>query len=329
MNIEKEEAEEKSVEKEPRHWSGIKEAGTYNGFMFLLWVHKVFGRTIFGVVLYPVMVYFVLFRHIARRASLEFLQAHYRLKPEFWSKPPGYVDVFWHFIAFGQAVLDKLLAWTVNMSESEFKVVDREALSELLDDPRGQLIIGSHVGNLEYCRGFVQRYKNRTINILVYDQHAANFVKMMLRINAASRVHVYQVDQLDIPTMLMLKSKIEGGEWLFIAGDRIPLSGEKRTVPVNFMGKQAQMPIGPYMLAKTLQCPVKLMFSYRLGKQVLFDMVPFSEKVEIPRKGRDETLRVLAQNFASELEKQCLNAPMQWFNFYPYFDNPSERLSNE
>ncbi|MFL0798856.1 MAG: hypothetical protein K6L80_00285 [Agarilytica sp.] len=303
------------------HWSNVGEAGTYSGILFLLWVHKLFGRGVFSLALYPVMAYFILFRGVARRASLDFLHTHYLCFPGYWQRQPGYRDVFRHFIAFGQSILDKMLAWTASMSESEFIVGDRKALDQLLSDPRGQLIIGSHIGNLEYCRGFVQRYKNRTINILVYDQHAANFVEMMLRINSASRVHVYQVDQLDIPTMLKLKHKIDHGEWLFIAGDRIPLSGEKRTVAVEFMGRNAQLPIGPYMLAKTLQCPVKLMYSYRLEKKVFFDLVAFSEKVTLPRKDREAKLIELAQRFAWELEKQCLKAPLQWFNFYPYWDD--------
>ncbi|WP_086933106.1 hypothetical protein [Agarilytica rhodophyticola] len=311
--------------KQKHHWANLKEAGTYHGFLFLLWVHKLFGRKIFSLVLYPVTLYFLLFLPVARRSSKEFLETHYQCRPSFWKKKPGYWDVLRHFFSFGQSILDKLLAWSVAMSEDEFEIADPAFLEEFLNDEKGQLIIGSHVGNLEYCRGFVQRYKSKTINILVYDQHSANFVRMMQKINSQSRIHVYQVDQLDIPTILSLKTKIDGGEWLFIAGDRIPLSGEQRTVDITFMGRTAQLPIGPYMLAKTLQCPVKLMFSYRKGKKVFFDVHPFADKVVLPRREKEVALTEYAQLFAQLLEKQCLQAPMQWFNFYPYWLDSADK----
>lgn len=308
-----------------QHWANIREAGTLYGFHILLWIQKIFGRGIFSLALYPVMVYFLLVNGVARRASLDFLRTHYQAEPSFWRRPPGYRDVFRHFISFGQSVLDKLLAWSISMSEEDFLIGDQEALEDLLNDERGQLIIGTHLGNLEYCRGFMLRYKQKVINVLLYDQHAANFVKMMQHVNPDSRVNVYQVDQLDIPTVLSLKTKIEQGEWLFIAGDRVPLSGELRTLDVNLLERRAPLPIGPYMLAKTLQCPVKLMFSYRVPGKVYFDVVPFAEQVTLPRKGRDEALQAYAQSFASELDKQCRRAPLQWFNFYPFWADSEGR----
>lgn len=228
-----------------------------------------------------------------------------------------------HFYSFGQTILDKLLAWTASMSQDEFEVTDTAALDELLADQSGQLIIGSHLGNLEYCRGFVQRYMPKTINALVYDKHAENFVGMMQSLNPDSRISVYQVDELDIPLILKLKAKVDAGEWLFIAGDRVPLSGDQRTVPVNFMGRSANLPIGPYMLAKALQSKVKLMFSYRQGNKVKFTVKPFADRVDLPRNNKELALEKLAQQYAHALEEQCRQAPLQWFNFYPYWaDSP-------
>ena len=306
------------------HWANLKEAGTFKGILFLLWVHRIFGRTIFSIILIPVMAYFFCFVPVARRASREYLNLHFTAFPHCWKKSPGYFQVYLHLYAFGQAVLDKLLAWSLPMTENEFDIVDEEQLLNFMEKQNGQLIIGSHIGNLEYCRGFVQRYKEKTINVLVYDQHSANFVKAMLSLNEESRVNVFQVDTLDIPTILKLKTKVDAGEWIFIAGDRVPLSGEERTVPVSFLGKTASLPIGPYILAKVLQCEVQLMFSFRNKGKVVFDLVPFSEKIVIPRKENGKKLQELAQKFASEMEKQLVKAPYQWFNFYPYWEKQKE-----
>lgn len=300
-------------------WSNLKEVGTYGGLFFLMWVYKIFGRGIYSFMLYFAVCYFYFFNSVARNASKDYLKTHFAAYPHCWGDSLGRLDVLRHLFAFGQSILDKFLAWTSTISEDEFDIVNESKLREFLDDSKGQLIIGSHLGNLEYCRGFVHRYKSKTINVLVYDQHSANFVNIMQRANPDSRMHIYQVDSLDIATILTLKEKVDKGEWLFIAGDRIPLSGEQRVVPVKFMGRTANLPIGPYILAKVLQCQVKLMFSYRKGKKIRFEMIPFADKVLLSRKNSAEELYGYAQQFADELERQCVFAPFQWFNFYPYW----------
>jgi len=303
----------------PEHWAGIKEVGSLLGFRFLLFVYRVFGRFIFTVFLSPALLYFLIFHSARTRASLEYLTRVYRCGGGEFNKAPGYFNVFIHYFKFGHSVLDKLLAWSIDLQEDDFIVETRQEVDELCSDTRGQLIIGSHFGNLEYCRGFMLRYKEKPINVLLYDQHAANFVEMMRKINPSSRVNVYQVTELGLPTILALKDKVAAGEWLFIAGDRIPINSEQRTVEVDFLGEPAHLPIGPYMLAKTLDCPVKLMFSFKQGEKVIFEVVPFSEKVEIPRKTREASILKYAERFAKELEKRCLREPYQWFNFYDFW----------
>lgn len=309
------------MEKPRTHWSTLSESGSYRGILLMLWLHRHFGRRFFGIILVPVCLYFFIVNSTARRASMDFLRRHHRQHPEFWPRPPGYRDVLRHIYSFGQAILDKLLAWSEEIDPNCFLIQNQPVLDEFLSRTGGQLIIGSHLGNLEFCRGFMQRYMDKTINILVYDQHSANFVEAMQKINPTSRINVYQVTQLDIPTILLLQNKIQSGEWLFIAGDRVPVSGD-RTIEVEFFGEPAPFAIGPYILAKTLQCQVTLMFSHRIGEQVNFEVVPFADKVELPR-GDTVALQNYVQRYAAELERQAAKAPFQWFNFYPYWSKQS------
>ena len=41
-----------------RHWATMKEAGALTGMRIMVWIYSVFGRSVFNVVLVPVMVYF-------------------------------------------------------------------------------------------------------------------------------------------------------------------------------------------------------------------------------------------------------------------------------
>lgn len=305
------------MKKASGHWATISESGSYRGILFMLWLYRLFGRKFFSVILGPVCLYFFLVNGTARRSSLEFLHRHAKQYPAFWQRPPGYRDVLRHIYSFGQAILDKMLAWSEDIDPNCFLIQNQPVLDEFLSRTGGQLIIGSHLGNLEFCRGFMQRYMDKTINVLVYDQHSANFVEAMQKINPVSRFNVYQVTQLDIPTILLLQNKIQSGEWLFIAGDRVPISSD-RTLEADFLGDKAPFAIGPYILAKTLQCQVTLMFSYRVAKGVNFEVVPFADKVVLPR-GDATALQAYIQRYATELERQAAKAPLQWFNFYPYW----------
>lgn len=314
------------------HWSQMHEAGTLVGMRFLYFAYRVFGMGFFSLIMYPVALYFVLFRSVQRKASLQFLQAHYLKYPQYWSRKPNYFHVLLHFKAFAEVILDKLLGWLVEIDESEFILTDQKLVETLLADTRGQLIVGSHFGNLEFCRGFMQRYKSKVINILLYDKHAGNFVKMMQKENPDSRLNVFQVDEFDVTTIMMLKEKVDQGEWVFIAGDRIPLSGLQRTVEVEFYGQKAPLPIGPYMLAKALACPVKYMFSYRQknqGNRVVFDVTPVCDKVVLSRKDKLNDIKGYAQLFASKLEEHSGHAPYQWFNFYDFWEPEGELISAE
>jgi predicted LPLAT superfamily acyltransferase len=306
------------------HWSSIREAGTLAGMKFLYVLHKYLGRRVFSLVMFPVAIYFAFFKPVARRASLQFLQMHWSANPGFWSTQPGYWQVIVHIRHFAEAILDKVLAWSAEISDEVFVIEDHSVIEKLMADPRGQLIIGTHFGNLEYCRGFMQRYRDKVINILVYDKHSANFVEIMQRVNPDSRINIFQVDEFDVATILLLKGKISNGEWVFIAGDRIPLTGLQRTVTVDFMGKKAPLPIGPYLLAKALECPVKIMFGYRHPNldpsKVYFEVVPFTDQLTFSRTNREAQLQAYAQEFANCLQKHCNQAPYQWFNFYDFWE---------
>lgn len=316
------------TQKSKNHWASIHEAGTLFGMRFLCTVHRYLGRWAVSLLLLPTVLYFVLFRPLSRQASLDFLRTHYQVYPNYWQRQPGILQVMRHFREFAETVVDKLLAWVIDIDTTEFDVHTPEIIEELMADERGQLIIGTHMGNLEYCRGFMQRYRSKTINILIYDKHSANYTEIMQSLNPDSRLNVFQVDEFNVNVMLRLKTKIEQGEWLFIAGDRIPLTGVERTVEVDFIGRKATLPIGPYMLAKALACPVKLMFAYRdytaSSANVYFEVFPFAEQLSFSRQNRLQNIQVHAQRFATELEKHCAKVPYQWFNFYDFWSSPSK-----
>jgi predicted LPLAT superfamily acyltransferase len=85
----------------------------------------------------------------------------------------------------------------------------------------------------------------------------------------------------------------------------------------TFLGTDAAFPLGPWILAGLLGCPVFLLFCLRdadAGYTVHLEL--FADRVTLPRAGRDTALAMLAAQFAERLQHFTLLAPTQWYNFY-------------
>lgn len=302
-----------------RHWANIGEAGAVAGLRIMVWVDEYLGRFAFRVLLVPVMLYFFACRSTARRASLDYLQRIHNRYPESLPARPGLSLAYRHFLTFGQSLLDKFVAWVrpptgINMDRNE-----EELLFELAHRDKGILLVGSHFGNLEYSRALAYRHENLIINILLYDQHAANFAALVENAAPESRLNLIQVTDLDLDVALRLKSKIQHGEWVLIAGDRVPVGDSGKVCPAEFLGDWANFPIGPYVLANLLDCPVYLLHCFSSESGYRLEIELFEETINIMRDGRNRKYDCLVQKYATALEHQVRRAPLQWYNFYDFW----------
>ena len=123
-----------------RHWSELGERGVYLGMWLMFAAYRLCGRRGFAVLLYPVVFYFFLFGISARRASRAFLaRVHAHAKPSpFGDRAPGWRQSFRHFLSFGDAILDKLAAWTDRIRPDQIVYENREAFEALVESRAGR-----------------------------------------------------------------------------------------------------------------------------------------------------------------------------------------------
>jgi len=299
-----------------RHWASINEISFVAGMRLLFWICRVFGRWPFRVVLYPVLGWYLMTKPLPRRASQDYLR---RVAGSTGRKPPG---VLRHFAAFGEGILDKMLLWGGLFPLDSVTFFGEAVVNQAAADGRGGLLICSHLGNLELCRVLSRQRSDIKLTVLVHTKHAQAFNQMLARLNPASQLNLMQVTEMSPATAMLLADRIAQGEFVVIAGDRIPVAPNPRVAMADFLGAPAAFPVGPYVLASVLQCPVYLLFSIRRGRgsEVHFEF--FRDAVRIPRQGRDAALAVLASDYARRLEHYCLRAPLQWFNFYDFWHTP-------
>ena len=299
-----------------QHWADHKERGSFWLMKLTAFGVNVLGRRLLAPVLYAIVLYFFLFGGRARRSIWQYQQrladwsGQSALRPTRWR-------VFKQFMAFADALLDKLDVWNGRLKIEDIDIIDPALLRNHLRAERGQMLVGAHLGNLEVCRALAELGEKVTMNVLVHTKHAEQFNRLLGEAGA-SHLRLIQVSELNPAVMLQLNQRLENGEWLAIAGDRVPLQGG-RQVRVDFLGQPAAFPQGPWLLAGLLKCPVNLLFCLKREGRYRVILEPFAEAVVWRRSDRDQVIAHWAGRYAERLGHYCLEAPQQWFNFYPFW----------
>jgi predicted LPLAT superfamily acyltransferase len=306
------------------HWAGKAElGGPLLGMRLVFELRRRLGLWPFRLAIAPVVGYFFLTLPARRRASREYLRRLWAeggdlAKPSAWT-------VLKHFWFFAETSLEKILAWDPTAPAPKVTPYGRQAVDEILAQGRGVLLIGSHLGNMEVARSLARGERQVKVNVLVHTRHAARFNALMAQINPQSQVSLFQVSGFGPETVMQLRSKVDQGEVVLIAGDRVPLKAEagQGIVWAPFLGLPAPWPIGPYVLASVLECPVFLFFC--LGQQGRYEIhyEAFADKLALPRPSRQQALAACAARYAERLGFYCKRAALQWANFYPFWDDPS------
>ncbi|WP_305816783.1 glycosyltransferase family 2 protein [Photobacterium leiognathi] len=316
-----------------QHWSSHTERGTILGIKTLLAVYSLLGRKAFNVLLKAVMGYYYLTGKKARKASEDYLEQLESYASDNQLALPSKLNSYDHLLSFGHTMLDKLVAWKGDYSENNLTIHGDEHFNELAKRQQGIVVLGSHLGNLELCRALSSRHPDIKINALVFTEHAERFNAVLKAINPDSDLNLIQVNKLGADTAIMLQQKVEQGEWVVIVGDRTSVTKEQRVVWADFLGKPAPFPQGPFILASVLKVPVYTLFGLRDDSQATphFDVYfePFSEQLILPRKTRETALQETVQQYASRLESYTIKAPLQWYNFFNFWQLSGKNNDNQ
>jgi len=302
--------------KKHRHWSQLTESGTVLGIKFLLLIYRVFGRWGFRVFLGPVITYYYWTQPTARQASIDYLQ---RLQAFSQHKNQAKLSSFKHFLMFGEVLLDKFLVWTNRIGVDDVVFETPTVFDEMNVGRKGGIIIVSHLGNMEVCSALVQQFPDLELTILAFTQHAVKFNKMMKSASENQRIESLQVTEMTPEVAMRLSDRIDNGGFIIIAGDRTPVTSDRRVSDVSFLGDTAAMPQGGFILAALLKCPVYFMFCLKGKTRYHIYLERFADLLSLPRKSRESAITAAVQQYAYRLQHYCLTAPLQWFNFYSFW----------
>lgn len=300
-----------------KHWAKQQERGTAFFLTLTRLIVKYLPLPLIRVANFWVVLYFYLTSRQKRRYIAEYQQKLTALFPE--TQLPKYA-VFRQFLAFGEAITDRFAVWQKQIRYEHLIVDDADNLyADMNSNGRGQILVCSHFGNIEICRALVGsgHHKNFKLNVLVHNRHAEAFNKALVEAGA-DELPLIQVEDLNAQKMLELAEKIEQGEWIAIAADRIPVRGDK-TEQVHFLGTPAEFPQGAWLLASLLKAPLNTAFCIKEQGRYRLQLRRFSEGIQGRGKVREQNIRNAMQQYADLLAKECAKSPLLWFNFYDFW----------
>jgi predicted LPLAT superfamily acyltransferase len=318
-------------EAEASHWSRIQERGSLLGLRFTVGCYRVLGRTLSLPLVLGVATYFYLTDSAGRAASSAFLErVRGRLERQFSASevdcPSGPRASFCHYIEFALSIADRISLWGDPPGSFEFDFHGREHFDRIHKEGKGALLLGAHLGSFDALR-VVSTSAGVPVNVLMYTEHAPSINAVFREISPEVDVRVLPVSGDAATTALRIRACIERGEHVAILADRVEPDDRRRVRQMEFLGAPANFPDSPFLLAALLGCPTLMVVALRQSSrryEVTAELLSDSPgSLGVSRANRATRADALASSYVEHLERLCLRAPRQWFNFYDFWAEAS------
>ena len=300
-----------------KDWQDSKERSTPFTLLAIRWVALHLGRPVARTLLYPITGYFLLFASTHRKASLQYLNRVLKRKATWW-------DSAKHIHAFAATILDRVYLLTGQFAKLEISFPAENIPLTYSKNGIGCLLLGSHIGSFEVLRSYAVSHYPLPIKILMYEHQAPMMVQVLNALNTDVADTLISLD--GSPSgLLKVKEAIDCGTTVGLLGDRILGDGNEKTVMCTLLGEPVKMSTAPVLLASALKVPLIVFFGIYLGgKRYKIHFELLAEKVTLRRSSRQQDIQMYTQQYVDILEKQMLETPYNWFNFYDYWQHDEE-----
>ncbi len=291
-------------------WMRHQERGNLFWLRLMRWLSLTLGRRVSRIVVHGIALYFVLAASTARQASRRYLARSL-------GRGATWRDVYRHFFTFASTIHDRVYLLNDRHELFDIRTHGTEALHGLHAGNQGSLLFGAHLGSFEVLRSLARDQPRLKVAMAMYPANARQINDTLAAINPQAMQDIIALGKVD--AILTIHSRLEEGAMVGILADRS--SGPDQYLTLPFLGAPARFPTGPFRMAAMLRHPVYFMAGlYRGGNRydVHFELLADFSTAE--RRGRDELVRETLERYVATLERHCLSAPYNWFNFYDFWD---------
>jgi predicted LPLAT superfamily acyltransferase len=292
-----------------RQWKGKTGGGKF-GQKSLFFMLRFINVSLFYPILFAVVPFYMLFGRNGDRAIMRYFKQCYELSTwrSFWR-------TFRNHLIFGQVVLDKFSILAGNKDHYKVEVTGKSYFEELMSKSTGFIVVSSHIGNFE-MGGLVFQQDKRQLHALVYGGEAQEMYQARVDAMKKAGINAVSVNE-DMSHLFIIKQALENGEILTILCDRT--HGSLKNVKCNFLGKNACFPLGPFRLAAQMNVPMIALFMMKERRKKYHAYI-FPLEVNEAEVGLAKKAELLAREFVGNCEQMVRKYPLQWFNFYNFWE---------
>lgn len=284
-------------------WDG-KTKGSLLGYKIFLFFVNVFGLGAAYKLLKLVTFYYYIFAAKPKNALLGFYNETLHI-----SGKPALNLVRKNFDIFGQTLLDRAAFLLGKDTIFTHTFENEQYLLDIKNGGKGGILLSAHLGNWETAGNLLKGRITPTINIVMLDAEVESIKKFMELSTGGSRFKVIPIKN-DLSHIISIRNALINNEFVAIHADRF-LEGAK-FIELDFMGKRAKFPYGPFIIASKFDAPVTFVFAAKDGEYSYH----LSATAPITGKMKPEEI---ARLYVDELEKKVRQYPEQWFNYFNFF----------
>jgi len=184
---------------------------------------------------------------------------------------------------------------------------------------RGVILATGHLGNW-YLGGMLLGGLDHPIQVVLKPDRFPIVERFRSEMHRRWGVGEIAVGDSHFSGVAVMRALSRGG----ILGIQCDRDFNNTGIAVDFFGKPAYFPRGPFAAAMVSGAPMLPSFIFREGDRY---RIVIEDPLPIARGGEHEAdLRANAGRFVAILEKYVRLYPTQWYCFYPFWDDPSRKL---
>lgn len=296
-------------------WQARPEGGGRFAIWLIRGIALRLGRPVARALLYPITLYFLLARGPERRASRAFLGRAL-------GRPARWRDLARHLHCFSATILDRVFLLSGRAGELDVRVHGLAPVAAVLDQRRGVLLLGAHLGSFEALRVLARERPGLELRVLLHRSQNPALTTLLEALDPAIADTVLDAGLPGPELVLAIAAALQRRALVGMLADRARAGEAVCLHP--FLGAPAPFPLAPMRIAAATGVPVVAAFGlYRGGNRydLVFELL--APGGPVPRAGREDYARSLQQAYVELLERQVRATPWNWFNFYDFWQGES------
>ncbi len=291
-------------------WSGKSRGGKF-GYQFFIALLKLTNIKVTYFFIRFVALYFLI-------ASDKTSNKFYFGSVLGYGKLKTLISIYKNYCLLGEILIDKIAILAGFKGKFTFNFEGEENLRQMVQDKKGGLLVGAHMGNIEVAGQLLERLDIK-VNIVMYEAEHRKIKELLdnkLQKNDTNFIPIKE----DFSHLFGIQKAFSQNELVVLLGDRF-LPGTN-TVTMEFLNKPAKFPTGPVYLASKNNVPVSFVYTLKDSATHYHFYATKGKTYPYPAKikTRKHEIKNMVQDYVNSLESIIKKYPFQWFNYHPFWD---------